>query len=91
MRCEEVLLLLSTMTIVSHGEDGTCASAENPPKKLRTVQSQLTNTFRAFWEKEILPEIDAKISNIEREFAQQISQLSNQLQVIISKHLNTLM
>ena len=81
------------MFIVSHGEDGsgTCASAENPPKKLRTVQSQLTNTFRAFWEKEILPEIDAKISNIEREFAQQIKLLSNQLQVRILKHLNTSM
>ena len=79
------------MFIVSHGEDGTCASAKNPPKKLGTVQSQLTNTLRALWEKEILPEIDAKISNIEREFAQQFKLLSSQLQVRILKHLNTSM
>ena len=90
------------MTIVSHGEDGTCASAENSPKKLGTVQSHLTTTIRALWQDEFSKELverDVKISSIEEELKKKdaeidlltksINKLTSQLQVRILKYLKT--
>ena len=47
------------MIVVSYCEEDTCGSG--------TVQGHLTDTLRSLWKTEILPEIDPKISNIERD------------------------
>ena len=44
------------MIIVSHCEEGTCGSAENPKKIPVTVQDHLKNTVRSLWTEEILKE-----------------------------------
>ena len=87
MKCEEVLFLLSTMFIVSHGEDGTCSSAAKS-----TVEGHLKYTIRSLWQTEILPEQtkdmkaffskelderDVKISSIEGQLATKATKISS--------------
>ena len=69
-RFQQVLAILPTMIVVSYCEEGTCGSPDNPKKMSTTVQGHLTDTLRSLFKVEILPEIDAKISNIEQEFVQ---------------------
>lgn len=82
MKCQQVLVFLSTMIIVSHCEEGTCGSAENPKNIPVTVQDHLKNTVRSLWTEEILKEqtngmtvflskeLVERDSKIEEEFAQ---------------------
>merc|ERR1711860_151891 len=55
MKCQQVLIVLSTIFIVSNCEEG-CGSAENPKKIPGTVQDHLKNTVRTLWQEEILSE-----------------------------------
>ena len=69
-RFQQVLAILPAMIVVSYCEEGTCGSPDNPKKMSTTVQGHLTDILRSLFKVEILPEIDAKISNIEQEFVQ---------------------
>ena len=86
MKCQQVLIVLSTILMVSNCEEG-CGSGENPKKIPGTVQDHLKNTVRTLWQEEILSEQTEAILNIlnnalvQRD--QQINEMKSQLQVRI--------
>ena len=59
MEWQKVLVTLSTLIIVAHGNEGSCGSADKPSKvtqRSQTVRSHLRDTIHSVWQDEILDE-----------------------------------
>ena len=86
MKCQQVLIVLSTILMVSNCEE-SCGSGENSKKIPGTVQDHLKNTVRTLWQEEILSEQTEAILNILNNALvlrdQQINEMKSQLQVRI--------
>ena len=79
MEWQQVLVTLSTLIIVAHGDD-SCGST--PKKVTKTVRSHLRDTVHSVWKDDILEEqtkemqafFDKKIDEVKETFEDQLSQ-----------------
>ena len=72
MKWERILVSLSTLVIVAHGEDETCGSQDNQKKCTKTVNSHLKKTLRSLWSEEILIEQTNQMKAIFDEMKDQV-------------------
>ena len=88
---QQVLVILSCMIMVSHCEEATCGSGENPKKMSGTVEGHLKSTMRTLWQDELAKEVkelidakDEKITGLEGK-VEQLEEKNEELEGLIEQ------
>ena len=91
MKRQQVSVILSCMIMVSHCEEATCGSGENPKKMSGTVEGHLKSTMRTLWQDELAKEVkelinakDEKITGLEGK-VEQLEEKNEELEGLIEQ------